>query len=594
MLEPLSVLRLRLSKHAGLLVAAATIISALVWAQFRGFDLLDTAAHFLTYQFPEDNPDTHTHYHRLARPLWLLVGGNIVAFRVLCLGLLSTAAWLFWRSWRTFLATPDNWAWAGLALWLATLAGLAWLPVLLGYNSLSTFFALLALAALGPALGLDSKYANLAWRHRLTCGVLFLVLVVLTGLAKPPAALALVVWAGVLSLAIMPLSRGWRLPLIISMALSAGAVILALNRWLSRTAEDLAAGIQIAGIQLRPIWLLENLQRYARELQAFLPALGQDLLFVIAPAFALAGLVVARSCGRAGGIWWSRFICSALLLCIVVLAACRGLWDGSFATAVSGEMARLYLALWGTLLPAWMVAWFRSPGGETRPGLVATAFFFLPLTCGFGSTNTLYYSALHWTVFWTAGLLIVSRSVARTLGEPRFHRWFTNVLILVAASHLFSGHFLHPYMHQPPLWRQNVPVAVGHPATILRLNDDTVRFLTEVRTTLDRHGYRPGDDVFGFFNLPGVIFAIGARQPGAPWYFGTWYSGYDTDGGKIRNVSEERRRRAWIITQADVTAFQREFKACGIDFPKAYEKIGQTTNPTTGLEIGIWKPKSRP
>ena len=141
----------------GWAAAVSLVTAALVWAQFRSFDLLDAATHFLTYQFPADNPDTHTRYPLVARPLWLLCGGNIVAFRLLCLALISAAACLFWRAWRPVFTTEGKSPWSGVAIWLSALAGIAWLPVLVGYNSLSTLVGGSALVS--QCYGVPTKLA---------------------------------------------------------------------------------------------------------------------------------------------------------------------------------------------------------------------------------------------------------------------------------------------------------------------------------------------------------------------------------------------------------------------------------------------------
>lgn len=564
----------------------------MTWAQFRSFDVLDAATHFLTYQNPADNPDTHTNYARLARPIWLLVCGNVVAFRLLTLVLLSGAVYVFWQRCWQLLGTAEERGGTALALWLSSLGGLAWLPVLLGYNSLSTLFAMLALAFLAAALRLDGNDFR---RPVIRCanGVAFFGLTLVTVFLKPPAALALFFWGGLLSLVLLPLSRLIRWSIVVALAGAAASALMWLSRWIEQTKEDPTAQLSFAGIHLRPQWVFDTIDRYGTELGIFLPSLARDFAWMAAPALILPAVAIFRSSNRDANRQWTSGAIAVFFVSLLALVAIQGLWDGSFSKAVSGEMARLYLVLWFALLPTWLLAWVRSPALQTRPGVVALTLLCLPLTCGFGSTNTLYFSALHWTVFWTAGLLIVSRVIAGVLDEPRFHQIFTGVLILTAISQIFTGHFWRPYMRQPPLWQQNVPISIGHPATMLILDAPTARFLNEIRNVLNDNGYQPGDDVFGFFNLPGVIFAVGAKQPGAPWYFGTWYSGDDTDGGKIRAVPLERRQLAWIITQADVTGFRREFLNCGIDFPNGYEMIGQTTNPSTGLAIAIWKPKAR-
>lgn len=586
------------SIHIGWAPAVSFITAALIWAQFRSYDTLDAATHFLTYQFPADNPDLHTHYPLIARPFWLLCGGNIVAFRLLCLALISTATYLFWRILRPILTAKTESSWSGLALWLTALAGIAWLPVLLGYNSLSTVFALLGLAALAYALR-PTPRSTARTVARAAAALSFLAAVLATALVKPPAGLALVFWGGFLAFFILPLPRWFRLVALLAVGGLAVYGLFLFTHLFSAPGADPSTLRYFAGVTFSPLWIFETFARYARELSAFLPSLGVDLLFVCLPSLGLAAILLARHYGRTVVPFWSALALALLLISLIALVIVRQLWDGSYARAVSGEMARLYLVLWVALLPAAVVHFLLTgskhdapPRGANSPWIIA--LFFLPLTSGFGSTNTLYFSALNWTVFWTAGLLLLSRILADALGDPRLHRLYIATLVFVGGAHLFSGHFLRPYMNQPPLWRQNIPVSVGYPATTLKLDPATARFITEVRTTLTAHGYRPGDDVFGFFNLPGIVYAIGAVQPGAPWYFGTWYGGDDTDGGKLRHVPLARRQHAWIITQADVTGFKKQFHDSGIDFPEAYVNIGHTTNPATGLEIGLWKPLARP
>src|SRR5580700_4369597 len=73
----------------------ATVAAGLLWAQFRGFDLLDGGCYFLIYQDPADNPDTHTRFYLFARPVWWLCRQDITTFRVVCLLLMSLAAYVF-------------------------------------------------------------------------------------------------------------------------------------------------------------------------------------------------------------------------------------------------------------------------------------------------------------------------------------------------------------------------------------------------------------------------------------------------------------------------------------------------------------------
>jgi hypothetical protein len=173
------------------LFASLVIATALVWAQFRSFDLLDGGYYFLLYQNPSDNRAGHTHFEYLARPLWLICGQNIIAFRVACLGLVSLVAVFFWYRCMRLLPGMLHPMAAGLALWLAAMASLCWVPVSLTYNSFATVFAMLGLAILIPFLRyVSDRDARPAWRWCRVVAISGLVAGLV--LVKPPAALAFV------------------------------------------------------------------------------------------------------------------------------------------------------------------------------------------------------------------------------------------------------------------------------------------------------------------------------------------------------------------------------------------------------------------
>ncbi len=567
------------------------VAGALAWAQFRSFDLLDGGYYFLLYQDPADNPDTYTRFQLIARPIWLLFGQNIVAFRFATLALITVACLAFCRALKRHFPVGGTMGLLACPLWLSAMAGLTWVPVALTYNSFSTFFSLIALAILlvldGPA-----EASCLPWRKNALLAIVLLAVVVGLFLVKPPASAALVACG----LALFFFSRrrtAWQRRLLIG-----GALLLFLAALVSapflvtHSIDGKDTYLRLNGVSLSPRWARENLVRYSGEFMRLLPSLAKDLEWTIIPTIFACGAVIVPGVRKIvpGAL-------ALLLVAMLVVFLQRRLWDGSFSAAVSGEAARFYFLLWCALLPVWVSCMFsRGPHLKvTSLGQAAWIFvlFVLPLMSSFGSTNTPYVSALHETVFWAAGLVLLAGQIAEALTACWFRPLVAALLCLGAAGHIFTGHFLRPYMWQSSLWNQTQAIEIGSPATVLKLDPPVAHFLADVRAKLEAEGYRPGDDVFGFFNLPGVIYALGAKEPGAPWYFGTWYVHDDTDGIKLRRVPIERRRHAWIITQADVTAYRRQFLESGVDFPDGYRMIGKTINPTTGLEIGIWKPLAR-
>jgi hypothetical protein len=585
----------KMLRHVPYVLAAlgAAVVLSLAWAQFRGFDMLDGAYYFLLYQNPADNPDTTTRFHLLARPIWLLCGQNIVAFRFTCIGLATIATWSFWRAFKCLLPSPspDDVPW--WPLWLATIAGLTWVPVALTYNSIATILSLFLFGVIfGPSVATGSG----RWRYCLKG--LFLATVTLgLFLAKPPAAVATCA-ACYFLLCFDRRLRRWERRLLLAgvilvlVTAAAGATFL-----VTRPGFSASKYFYVAGAPISILWVKRLIIRYASEVGMILPAMQKDLLWVIGPAILACAAWIFTS--RAS-LKTSRWLPASLVLFLAASLGAlfaRQLWDGSFSAAVSGNASRFYLILWCSLIPVWLCCCLR-PTNLDRPDFKKhlpwiIVFFALPLISSIGSTNTIYVTARHETVFWSAGLLLLANLIATAYSAQWFKAGIGGLLSLGAVGSIFSGHFLHPYMFQPSLWRQTAAIEIGVPSTRLRVDPALASFLREVRSSLDANGYKAGDDVFGFFNLPGVIYAIGAKEPGAPWYFGTWYHDDEADGAKLRLVPLARRQSAWIITQDDLSRFRRQFLYFNIDFPNGYTRIWHTINPITGLEVGIWKPRGR-
>ncbi len=582
---------------AALGLFGASVALALIWAQFRGFDMLDGAFYFLLYQDPADYSDTQTRFHLLARPVWLLCGQNIVAFRLTTIALASIACWLFWRTLRRMLPRGERASIYWWPLWLAAMAGLTWVPVALTYNSIAMILGLFELAIVLQLVAPWRVSSLQGWLRPLMALLLGLLLYAIY-LAKAPAAAALIGATFVLFYFDPRLDSKLRRFLtflaLFTVALVAGAGLYVITR----PGFGPNKIFLINGFLFTPKQIIVVLERYWIEAVHLLPAMCGDFLWTIGPM--TWGFIVAffGITGTRRFRAWPTASLAFLLAAATGALWFRRLWDGSFSAAVSGEAARFYFLLWGSLLPIWVVCLWRTvrvtPDGVRQHVAWVLVLLVLPLIGSFGSTNTVYVTALHETVLWSAGLLLVSDSIATALSAPWFRPAVAALISLAAAAQIFAGHFLRPYMYQPSLWEQVEPVEIGFPPTRLRVAPPLAAFFREIQTSLVANGYKPGDDVFGFFNLPGVIFGIGAKEPGSPWYFGTWYHQDNVDEIKLDRVPLKRRQSAWIITQADVRRFRLDFLRSGIDFPDGYIKIAQTTNPGTGLEIGIWKPRGHP
>ena len=54
-----------------------------IWSSNKGFDFTDEGLYLLVYQHPHEFPDSYTSYHRVGAVFFDLVGGNIIALRLL-------------------------------------------------------------------------------------------------------------------------------------------------------------------------------------------------------------------------------------------------------------------------------------------------------------------------------------------------------------------------------------------------------------------------------------------------------------------------------------------------------------------------------
>jgi hypothetical protein len=213
----------------------------------------------------------------------------------------------------------------------------------------------------------------------------------------------------------------------------------------------------------------------------------------------------------------------------------------------------------------------------------------LPFAGAFGTTNPIYLNAGFQAACWAAALILLLVVVSRQCGVSALVPVALLPIGVFATAQFFNGHVLHPYGLRTDLFGQNTPTAVGSPSTSLLLDAPTSHFIQNTRQILEANGFKPGDDIFAFFNLPGLVFAVGGRSPIIPWYFGRIYAGNTMEESYMQMAGSERRRHAWVITQADASIFHEHYLRGGLDFPNGYEVIGDLTSPATAMDIKIWK-----
>jgi hypothetical protein len=586
----------------------ATVLIA-IWSSRRGFDFLDTGCYFLEYKFPKDVADTHTTYHLIARPFFLLVRQNVVYFRylswffiwasaaVMGWGLWSHFQWLFRSQRQSFsLATA-----IGVTL-LASATNYAIKPAALTYNSLN-------FVAMAVALGLFfDGITRLSRDVRKTDCLAFAEIAgaalaaTIDILVKPTTAVFLdVVIVGYC--AVSP-SISWRAKKQLGMIAMGAAIVgvAAMILFVGGWGGFIVRVNTLTGLLENHGYMDELYARVWREFGELGRFLAHDLRFA---AVALVGATIVlvalrrrpelllKTAGAAGFVLFFLWLYSTI----------EGrLWRGSHNFYYDGVVARLYLGATLLATTAAVISRFVVPkairpnsekGVDLLKVLLWLILIFTPFAGAFGTTTSIYLNGALYSACWFGALLLAIAEVARIWRVGRLLPWATIPFAFYAVALLFHGQIYSPYMYPVPLWKHTIPTAIGDAASVVLMDPASNEVINGTRKALEAHGFKSGDDIFCFFNIPGLVYAVGGRSPVVPWYFGRIYGGNTVEEIFMQQAGPERRAHAWLITQADVTQFREHFHRGGINFPEGYEEIASLVNPQSGLPIKIWMPRGK-
>lgn len=594
---------------ASLAVSATLLVLALgVVATHldRGFDFSDEGVYYLNFQFPEEFPAGFTQYHLFGAWLYRLCGGNIVALRALpWLGLFLVTLFFGLSWWR--LARPLLWPEPPaprVGISVLTLLGasvfvsFSWPPPGVSYNSLADFGMLFAAGALFWAVAPQTHgFWRVAGVGAFAAGLVFLLMV------KGSAAVGVGLVGGLFLLLVPTLPWSWKLALVLFASLA--AVGGGIGLWLAAPEQFLAVrefflshlqsvlGSFLSGKSVDPM-----LQRHWQEVWQ-LPwrmLLSFNLPMLLALALGLVGRW-APNWLRPPSRWFDLALVGVFLALLSSLLSKDGYLAG--ITHRHGSILA-YAAILGLLiflLPA------RGPlgGADVQPkprasaGLLwslALLLFFLPFVTAAGTTHRIYINALLHLGPFFALIALCGLLVARRTGS--WLPWSLTLLLTsgVALSQFFHGGFFVPYRLPTSLVAMQESVEIGVPATRLRVDPGTALFTRELQGLLQRAGFQPGDDLLAFFDMPGVVFAMGGRSPGRPWYFPNYgEQGERENLAALRIAGRDRIRRAILLQSNHDPRVGEYLSTLDLRFPDDYEWIGETWQPYREWSVTVWRPR---
>jgi hypothetical protein len=302
------------------------------------------------------------------------------------------------------------------------------------------------------------------------------------------------------------------------------------------------------------------------------------------------------------GSWWL----SALIVSVFVLAGWKaytlqyhlgGMDQGHIVGVMVFYVTWVFLLLSTAGLSLWFVREKRMGRNSNDHGSLILASFVLgtlPLAGAIGTGNPIFYNTVLNMGPWF-GLLLILLFVTSQLHQSKTILLVGILTILTfATSQVVSAGVFAPYRLRTALWAQTQATEIGHPRTILKLDSEARDFFNRIREMAHEHGFKPGDDVLGFFDLPGVVFALGGRSPGSPWYLGCGYKGARAYAEKILSlVPPERLKRAFILETSDSAKCLPDLAKLGVNFPGDYILCGELMipYPWTKETVRLWKPR---
>jgi hypothetical protein len=583
---------------------SGTIAAVLTWGASRGFDFTDEGTYYLSFAHPEEVPDVHTSYHLIGRVIFAIAAHNIVATRLLTALLIFLSAAIFiqgLRRWELAFGHPaDVGSWLpaiGAATAAALGLGFATSPVAPSYNHLN---AILLYAASGLILACASEDTLTPDSRRR-----FFLFATLTGLlvaveffVKFSTSVLLAAAGGSFLLLASRVSALRKLQL---MGLTALAAIVAaalfflcvqdFSGWLDRS-----AGLRSA--LTSNTFLDSYFGRYWREFSSELLAMLWLYEPVLDAVAAVAGFLFLLRWWPRVQRWFGAIAGAALIGALATFA-----WFTHAFTSGGAARNEFYvatLAVVGLAFGLSLIVVKRnewqpiSPLLSVRTVLLAVFFLLLPVFGAIGTTNVITTN-----LFYQIGPgFVVIVLCLRGLDRCWHGAWATSlgtILLCAVALGQFNHGFIEiPYRLPAGLQAQTEPTAIGSPVSTLRLDPASHEFIDAARTQLTQFGFRPGDDLFAFFNFPGFVFAMGGVSPGHPWYFAGDEISLEDDARRLTTVTLARRQRAFIVINGKVDEFLSRLKTAGINFPADYEHCGPALeNPLTHETVEIWCPRVR-
>lgn len=554
-----------------------------IWASNKGFDFTDEGLYLLVYQHPHEFPDSYTSYHRVGAVFFDLVGGNIIALRLLGFFLTALATFYFslaltWflkgRSWSIFEDQGER-VLLQLALQGSVLTAYCWLPPTPNYNTMAGIGMLLSCG------GILAFFSNSDPRRSIAKATLGILTIggglLLAFLAKGSSAVGIVLISVILIGAcnLIAFKEKFVFAVVVSISVLGGGLLVFFLIPSLSVSWDFFLGSIVAlteGNGAREIIIRhwqESLEFAMRHIRSFMLPI---LLAAGVSFFARSRLLVKSPDRKESLVFWS-------IIGILTAEAVLLIVKDAFSAGIQGRSRCFigYTSLFLVLLT--LRAGLPGAAQTVSPYRLSGCVMFLvwlalmPFVTAAGTTHKIFINALLHVAPLAAAILLVAASLDKSLSRVVFLP-FTGLLIVgLSFSQFITGFVLTPY-RTAAKWTQTVPVEVGVPPTILNLDPASAECIDKTKAALADAGFKPGDDILALYGVPGLVYAVGGVSPERPWFFDSEGSSEDANNLRaLRRIPKERISKAYILLKDNDSRAFNQLLESGIAFPRLYKQI---------------------
>lgn len=220
--------------------------------------------------------------------------------------------------------------------------------------------------------------------------------------------------------------------------------------------------------------------------------------------------------------------------------------------------------------------------------------FLLPYIGAFGTGNPIMRNVVMNIAPWFCLFLLFWTNNIKSIWPCWFYKMIPALISMAAASQIITAPIISPYGINVNVLAQNELLTYGLSNSRIFLDKPTADFFVSLKQITSEAGFKPGDNILAFTDMAGVVFILGGRSPGVPWYMGKYMSLYhnkEYNEFGLSLISSEAIAKSLILQKMDDLSGMPNLMKYNINFPKDYVLLAQLIWPATNEIVKVWKPR---